>query len=131
VSVELAQATRNGAPQDTKQRLEEIRQHCSEVASDKPGSSFAKSDSIGVAQKKAHKTLDLGNYQQLTVSSVRSKLLKTLNTHTLKRLASAVRFRPWPPLFDALISDGPRFAPYPLPFLNRSLSNSAAAEAVT
>ena len=34
VSVELAQATRNGAPPDTKQRLEEIRQNCSEIASD-------------------------------------------------------------------------------------------------
>jgi signal transduction histidine kinase len=34
VSVELAQATRNGAPPDTKQRLEEIRQQCSEIAGD-------------------------------------------------------------------------------------------------
>jgi PAS domain S-box-containing protein len=34
VSVELAQATRNGASPDTKQRLEEIRQQCSEIAGD-------------------------------------------------------------------------------------------------
>jgi hypothetical protein len=56
--------------------------------------------SFPATQNNAHKTLGWGNYQQLTVSSVRSKLLKTLNSHTLKRLASAVQLRPWPPSFQ-------------------------------
>ena len=34
VSVELAQVNRNGTPPDTKLRLEEIRQYCSEIAGD-------------------------------------------------------------------------------------------------
>ena len=53
LSVELDQANRNGAPPSTKQKLEEIRQHCSEIAGDVQALSHrlhsAKLDYLGTA----------------------------------------------------------------------------------
>jgi len=52
LSMELEQANRNGAPTTTKQRLEEIRQHCSEIAGDVQSLShqlhFSKLDYLGI-----------------------------------------------------------------------------------
>jgi hypothetical protein len=44
------------------------------------------------------------DFQQLTEPGGTSKLLQTLKIFTLKRLASAVQLRPWPPYFQSLSS---------------------------
>jgi PAS domain S-box-containing protein len=53
LSMELEQANRNGSPPSTKKRLEEIRQHCSDIASDVQSLSHqlhsSKLDYLGIA----------------------------------------------------------------------------------
>src|SRR5215472_10871689 len=42
------------------------------------------------------------HFEGLTQPSVTCKLLNVQDSYRLKRLASAVRFRPWPPCFQSL-----------------------------
>jgi hypothetical protein len=52
-----------------------------------------------VRSSSPHSVRLAATYKYLAVPTCPCKFLKTLVIHTLKRLASAVQLRPWPPHF--------------------------------
>jgi len=71
LSVELEQANRNGAPPSTKRKLEEIRQHCTEIAGDVQALSHqlhsSKLDYLGTAAAIAGFCREFANQQEADI----------------------------------------------------------------